>query len=53
MLDQGYGREASPGWVRGQFLAERERCEQVKRKDWDGNKQLFDKIFLQCQTQQI
>jgi hypothetical protein len=48
ILDRGSGREASPSWVRGQFLAE-SSCEQIKRKEWDNNKELSDKTCLRAE----
>jgi hypothetical protein len=39
VLDQGCGLEASPNWVRRQFLAD--TCEQVKREYGNDNKEVY------------
>ena len=52
ILDQRGGREASPGWVRRQFLADT-RANRLKGKAGTMLKRCFNKNFLQCRTQLI
>jgi len=52
MLDQGRVREASLRLV-SETVFGRHSCEQVKMKGPDDNKDVFDKLSLQCRTQLI
>jgi hypothetical protein len=52
MLDQGSIREASQNLV-SETVFGRHSCEQVKMKDSDDNKEVFDKRSLHCRAQLV